>query len=305
MRKYICVLIDQTPSLTPFHETVARSLRKQPDAGRVDVVKFDPLRVEELKKYDLVFNLVDWPEDNRAYDWTVPALLDLRGIKFTGSDHVAMLLCRDKEKVKQIVKTRYLKHHGPESYSYERATEALIRHPLIVKPRYGEGSDGITEKSVVRTVVQLNRELAYIEKEYGPALIEQFIPGNDVTVMVFQRIGCALPVACIPIVQSMGTFLKIDTYNIKQFDHARKAAKVRWKQYPWPDLQNFCEDLFNSLQLSGYARFDFRARHTEDGPQFYFLEVTPHPSLNRHMCFPGFDYDTVLRQIVEHALATS
>src|SRR6185436_8132603 len=66
------------------------------------------------------------------------------------------------------------------------ANEALerLRLPCFVKPAHGHGSDGIEASSRVTTPAELRAQTAKIVRSFGGALIEEFIPGRELTVLI-------------------------------------------------------------------------------------------------------------------------
>lgn len=59
-------------------------------------------------------------------------------------------------------------------------------YPLFVKPNSLSTSKGITQKSVVHNAVQLSEQVKWVGEQHGyPVMIEEYLPGQDITVSVF------------------------------------------------------------------------------------------------------------------------
>jgi len=126
-------------------------------------------------------------------DGTLQAVLDLAGVRYTGSGLLASALAMDKTRTKAL-----LAHHGipvPKGFLLSSIQEASsVRpdevggFPLVVKPNCEGSSVGV---HVVDHPDKLQVALddAFT---YGTVMMEQFIPGREVTVAVLG--GEALPV---------------------------------------------------------------------------------------------------------------
>ena len=133
---------------------------------------------------DLVFNIAEGVA-GRNREAAVPALCELMGIPYTGSDAATLSIALDKALSKRVL----LQHEilTAEFQVMETGRERLsskLKFPLIVKPNQEGSSKGVSASASVcdneeslRAVV---REL--IDRYRQPALIEVYIPGREFTV---------------------------------------------------------------------------------------------------------------------------
>jgi D-alanine-D-alanine ligase len=63
----------------------------------------------------------------------------------------------------------------------------VTRFPVIVKPNDQGGSEGIEFRNVVYDQVQLATLVQDVTGKYGEAIIQEFLPGNEVTIGVFRH----------------------------------------------------------------------------------------------------------------------
>ena len=119
----------------------------------------------------------------------MPALCELIGIPYTGSDSATLALALDKALAKRI-----LRQHGiltPEFQVFSSGREKLHpwlaqKFPLIVKPNAEGSSKGITGSGVVDDEAALRAAVtAIVEKYRQPALCEEYISGREFTVGLF------------------------------------------------------------------------------------------------------------------------
>src|SRR5947208_11061497 len=137
---------------------------------------------------DLVFNTAEGRR-GRFREAFYPALFDELGFPYTGSDAWALAVTLDKALTKLV-----LREHGvvsPTGQFIEDAAELKLdgwRFPVIVKPNFEGSSKGITQDSVVEDRSRLR---ALVDKQLSrfPAgvLVEEFIPGKDLTVAFLER----------------------------------------------------------------------------------------------------------------------
>jgi D-alanine-D-alanine ligase len=174
------------------------------------VVVHKPTAVAQVRalggrRYDVCLNLCDgtWFEDVAGVE--VIEELERLGLPYTGPSAPLYALTKDEMKRAAValgVRTpAYVFARGEADL--ERA--ARLRFPLIVKHFDGCASMGMTRASRVVTREDLAREARAMIAEAGAALIEEFIEGDEYTVLVaedpdapespicFTPIRCAFP----------------------------------------------------------------------------------------------------------------
>jgi D-alanine-D-alanine ligase len=132
---------------------------------------------------DIAFNICEGHRGD-ARESQVPALLEMLGIPYTGSQILAHAISLDKALAKRVWRDCGLPiapfqvfHHGDESLDRQLA------FPLFVKPvREGTGM-GINGRSVVHDEAALREQVRWVIQTYRqPALVEGYLPGREFTV---------------------------------------------------------------------------------------------------------------------------
>jgi len=256
---------------------------------------------------DIVFNISEGIS-GRNRESQVPVLLEMAGIPFVGSDPLTLALTLDKIMAKKI----FIAERIPTPKFFEVKTpDALadmdhLKFPLIVKPRFEGSSKGLSEDSRVENAQDLKRQAEYIINTYKqPALVEEFISGQEFTVAVVGND----PVEIMPIVQ-----IKIDgrlKLNNKFYTFARITSDRL--EYICParinqDLKKKISELalktYNAVECRDFGRVDFRVDN--DG-NIYVLEINPLPSLSTEDVFSlvakeiGITYEQVIGKILNSA----
>jgi D-alanine-D-alanine ligase len=131
----------------------------------------------------------------RGEDGTFQALLDLAGVPYTGSGHLASALAMDKDLAKDIMRA-----HGVQTADWMMATDPAsipdaahvgktLGWPVIVKPSKQGSTVGL---SIVKKPEELAPAIAEAFKHDDEVMLETFIPGRELTVSILG--GEALPV---------------------------------------------------------------------------------------------------------------
>jgi D-alanine-D-alanine ligase len=135
------------------------------------------------RRWDLVFNIA---EGLHGYgrEAQVPALLDAYDIPYTFSDPLVMALTLHKAMTKRAL--RDLGVPTPDFALVERQADiaaVALPFPLFVKPVAEGTARGITAQSKVNNRDELAHECERVLATCRqPALVEEFLPGREVTV---------------------------------------------------------------------------------------------------------------------------
>ena len=264
---------------------------------------------------DLIFNTAEGRR-GRFREAFYPAFFDELGFPYTGSDAWVLAVTLDKALTKLM-----LNEHGvisPRGQFVEDLAQLKVdgfRYPVMVKPNFEGSSKGITQDSIIEEKGKLR---AYVEKQLArfPAglLIEEYIPGRDLTVAFLERCapergGVLTPVEyVIDDSEKSKRRYQIYDYDLKSVHY--NAVNVRCPaQFPAHVLeraQDMARRAYKALGCKDLGRIDFRV--AEDG-QVYFIEINALPSLEpgagiyAAAALEGLHTDGVLAKVVESAVA--
>ncbi len=133
---------------------------------------------------DLVFNLCDEGLNNDPFkELHVPAMLDALGLPYTGGSPAALAACYDKGLVRAVAMT--LDVPVPlETYVRTGDQGATLPSvfPALLKPNYGDSSQGITKDAVVRNEKALLDYLDKLRIEFPkrPVLVQEYLDGGRI-----------------------------------------------------------------------------------------------------------------------------
>jgi D-alanine-D-alanine ligase len=263
---------------------------------------------------DLIFNTAEGRR-GRTREAFYPGLFEELGFPYTGSDAYVMTVTLDKWMTKLIlgaqgIDTPRSRMVVPDDMQRGRDIGMLgLAYPVIVKPNYEGSSKGIGDEVVARDPRALLDMLPRVLRKYpAGVLVEEFIPGTDVTVPFVEGLGdegVLTPVDYV-IEPSARTRFNIYDYRLKSTDASRVSVRCP------PDLQRdvmarlraLTKAAVRTLGIRDLCRIDFRLG--EDG-RLYLLEINALPSLEpgastfSAAAREGLDYEATLNAIVSSA----
>ena len=310
------------PPVDPVLENIETALRAHNhECNRVVVDdSVDPV-IAALRKVepDIVFNLAESFAGRSALESNVAALLNLLGMRYTGSSPAGLLLAGDKTLTKKV-----LTFHSILTARFATVFRGAvdwagdIAFPLILKPPQEDASLGITQKSIVNDVQELLKTMSSLQSEYqGPVLAEEFIEGREFYVGVLGNSDAqALPVMELDFSGFPEGMPKIASWEAKWGDDGdEKGAEFEGTKSIFPTdlsddlterMQKVAVDAFHALRLRDYARVDLRVNAKEE---IYVIEVNPNCYLEKGAEFAtaaakgGMEYAALIERIVELANA--
>jgi D-alanine-D-alanine ligase len=295
-------------------ETIGAVERALTRAGHrvecVDVTGPASLLVTRLEAFapDIVFNLAEGHrgKTRRAF---YPALFEELGIPSTGSDAYTLTVTLDKALTK-----KQLAGWGVPSPRGRFVTRATMRtggldelpFPVIVKPNFEGSSKGIGQDNVVQDPIELGRVLDEILAKYPDgALIERYIPGIDVRVVVLEGLP-PLPAAETVIDPSYPRRFDVLDYRLANVDtrFVQRRAPANVAPAVHERLRDFTDRALSAFALRDVAGLDFRVG--ADG-EVWFLSATAIPSfepaggLFASTRAIGMDYDATVLAVLRSA----
>jgi D-alanine-D-alanine ligase len=269
----------------------------------------------------LVFNLAESFGGKSALESNVAALLNLIGLRYTGSSPAALLMAGDKSLTKKVLS--FHKILTPQFATvYRGALDHVgdLKFPLIVKPPQEDASLGITSKSVVRDIRELLGTMDALQREFqSPVLVEEFVEGREFYVGVLGNVNpVALPVIELDFSAFPPDRPKVASWEAKWGEGGTGAASETGEEFAgtrsiFPTdvtdelltrMQAVAVEAFNALRLRDYGRVDLRVTAAEE---IYVIEVNPNCYLesagefSRAAAEAGIAHDALIARIVELA----
>ncbi|MCA9675570.1 MAG: ATP-grasp domain-containing protein [Kofleriaceae bacterium] len=258
---------------------------------------------------DLIFNIAEGVE-GRNREAQVPALCELLGVPYTGSDSATLAIALDKALCKKVL----MQHDilTPKFQLMESERERLskdLQFPLIVKPNAEGSSKGIGSTSVVDTEEELRASVkSIVEKYRQPAIIEEYIAGREFTVGL---LGDKRPRVLPPMeirFKNDGIDRPVYDYGVKQEweKHVYYECPAKLTEAEQKAIEKIARATFWALDCRDVARVDLRM---DAEGRLYVLEVNPLPGLTPDYSdlvliskAVGMEYDSLIAEIMTGGL---
>jgi D-alanine-D-alanine ligase len=259
---------------------------------------------------DIVFNIAEG-EGGRCREAHVPALLEMLGIPYVGSDPLTLCVTLDKPVAKRLVASEGFA--TPKFRTFRSAgdfSDPGLAFPLIVKPAFEGSSKGVRLSSRAATVSQALEMVRFVTDTYGQdAIVEEFVGGPEVTVGI---VGNGVP-------RVVGVMeIAPRTVRNEEFVYSLEV-KRDWEnqvEYRCPpsfpqdvvaDIERCAVGIYRLLGCRDFSRIDFRL-DARGVPQF--IECNPLPGLSPgYGDLPimadrmGMSYLSLVSEILSHALS--
>jgi D-alanine-D-alanine ligase len=270
-------------------EAIAAALRA--GGHRVELLGDGPELIRRLleRPPEFVWNLAEGQGVGRAREARVPAVLEMLGIPYSGSDPFTLAAALDKDVARRLVSqcVRVPKGLALPADMPRHAVAPALAHffdfdagegPLILKPAFEGSSKGIRSGQLAETAeaaAELFEKLA--EGYEQPILVEQFIAGDEVTVGIIGNGAAAEVVGTMRIAPRQPCERFVYSLDVKRHWEEMVVYEVPAPLAP-PLLAQVEESAlaaFHCLGCRDLARIDFRVHQGVP----YFLEANPLPGL--------------------------
>jgi D-alanine-D-alanine ligase len=229
-------------------------------------------------------------------DGTLQALLDLAGITYTGSGHLASALAMDKDLSKILFRAAGV---GTADWIMAPAEAAEVERslgfPVVVKPSKQGSTVGL---SVVRQRAALEPAIAEAFRYDDEVMIEAYVEGRELTVGVLGE-------EPLPVGEIFPTHELYD-YECKYTPGmAREEFPAKLSAVETVMLQDQALRAFRALKLGGCARIDFRL---DKAGMAFCLEANTSPGVTGTSLIPqaaaarGMPFTELCERIVQLAV---
>ena len=236
-------------------------------------------------------------------DGTIQALLELRGIKYTGSKVLSSSLCMDKSMSKilfhhygvQTAKWVSLTHNSINPYDVVKMIENDFGFPAVIKPNDQGSTVGLTiceNSSQVKNALKLSFQ--YSDK----TIVEEYIAGREITVAVLE--DKALPVLEIKPKHGIYDYECKYTSGMSEYIVPADIPKNTAEKFQSQALL-----AFKALGCEVYGRVDFRMNNNLEP---YCLEVNTLPGTTSLSLVPkmakavGISFEQLVERIIHLSL---
>jgi D-alanine-D-alanine ligase len=238
-------------------------------------------------------------------DGKVQSLLEMRGVRYTGSDVISSALAMDKD-IAKIIFRHYsiptpdwsIVPKPADSAQVDRLVKSSFGYPIVIKPNDEGSTVGLSIVQPDVEDVQLKKAVDLAFDYSDKILLEEFVAGRELTAAV-------LGSEALPIVE----IIPIDGF----YDYEHKYTKGK-TNYVCPakipsdlaaSLQKTALKAHNALGCKAYSRVDFRLNSQG---KYFCLEVNTLPGMTEFSLVPqaaraaGISFPQLLNKIIEFSV---
>lgn len=211
-------------------------------------------------KPDMALNLVTTVRGNMYLGASVPAMLEMMEIPYTGSSSLGFTLGCNKYLINCILSQNGVRVPPFQlMINPQTPLDHSLHFPLILKLNEEHSSLEITRKSIVENEAQLRTRLRYLIKKYHQeVLVSEFIEGREFASYLF----CSNKNKVYNVEKIFKN--KKPKYNFLDFDLVWKTTdeefhrQVPYKKYHDTKLDTMINKAFIVTKMDDYAKFDIR-----------------------------------------------
>jgi len=235
-------------------------------------------------------------------DGMIQGLLELAGLKYTGSRVLASAIGMDKITfrklmiVEKILIPKYVVVKKGENFKHVH--KVLKKTPYFVKPSDQGSSVGA---SIVKKQKDLGKALKLAHKYSELALVDEYIKGMEVTCGV---LGNEKPIA-LPVVEIVSKKDFFDYESKYSETGAEEIVPARINKKLTTKIQNLAIKVYKAVGARGFGRVDFILKK---GVEPVVLEINTIPGLTSASLLPkeakaaGISYPNLLDRVIKYAL---
>lgn len=259
-----------------------------------------------LQKFapDMVINLVDSVRGQITLGASIPGILEVLHIPYTGAGTLGWALGCNKFLMYQLMQSAGIPVPAHQLVnSSSDMIDPELRYPLFPKLNYEHGSIGIADDSVCHNERELRAKLKDLFVTFKqPILIDEFIAGIEVTAAVLD--GRNTKVYAVHRRVGEGTN-DVETFDAKWHNW----RDLSYEKFEEPSLKYYAKEAFDLLKMSDYGRIDVRV---DGAGRYYFIDPNANPffgppketngTYNIILDMYGISFEETLRRIFYNTL---
>lgn len=222
---------------------------------------------------DLALNLVGSVKGNEYLASTIPALLELLDIPYTGAGVLGEALSYNKFIIKKLLQQNGVPVPNYQLFnSFSDPIDPTLRYPLISKLNEIHGAVEITNDAVSENEKHLRDRLKFMINTYDqPVVVEEFIVGREVTAILLEGLNTK-------VYFGEKIFNKPNTkYVFASFEDqwTKEGDSFKYQKYEDTLLREYVKRAFEVTKMADYGKFDIRL---DSSGRYYFVDANSNPA---------------------------
>jgi len=225
-------------------------------------------------KPDIIFNLVDSVKGVESLAASIPGVLEVIDIPYTGADMLGMNIGGSKFLVKKIMQQNGIPIPNHQLfYAHSDYMDPNLRYPLISKLDEIHGAVEITKDAISENEKHLRDRIKFLISTYKqPVIVEEFIVGKEITGMLLEGLNKKVYLAEKVFTKPNEKYL-FATFDDQWQDHDQQG--YHYQKYDDPILREYVKKAFDVVKMYDYGKFDIRI---DSSGRYYFIDSNCNPA---------------------------
>ena len=248
---------------------------------------------DNKKNIDVIFNALhgSWGEDGK-----IQGLFEYFEIPYTHSGVSSSAIGMNKFLSKNIFfNNNIVVPKGKVFKNSKLNYEEEFKRPYILKPINEGSSVGV---KLIKETTDIN---IYFNDQYLDYLIEEYIPGTDLTVGLMN----GKVIGMLEVITEKEIYdyeFKYNNNNNTKYSAPKNLALDLIRE-----INTYSENSFKLLNCKGIARVDFRINLKSENKKVFLLEINTQPGLTKNSLFPkiaknsGLEFPDLVEWIINDA----
>lgn len=236
----------------------------------------DDFLAEKLKRFkpNIAINLVGSVRGKEYLASTIPAILELLKIPYTGAGILGESLSYNKFLVKKLLEQNGVPVPHYQLFNfYTDFLDPTLRFPLISKLNEIHGAVEITRDAVSENEKHLRKRLKFLINTYKqPVLVEEFIVGREITAYLFEGLNKKVYLAEKIFKKKREKYVFAD-FKSQWSNHSNDD--ITYRKYKDPLLNEYVKRAFDITRMDDYGKFDVRL---DSSGRYFFLDCNSNPA---------------------------
>jgi len=246
-------------------------------AGNADL----PSLLKKLKP-NMAINLVDSFKGFENLSSSIPGVLEILEIPYTGADILGMSLDTNKFVIKKLLQQNGIPvpHYQLLASAYD-PLDPTLRYPLISKLSEIHGAVEITQNAVSDNERHLRERLRFLISTYKqPILVEEFIVGREVTAILLEGLNKKVYLAEKVFTKDPKTNKYLFSTFADQWVTGGYQA-FHYVRFTDPVLREYVKKAFDVTRMYDYGKFDIRI---DQSGRYFFIDTNTNPAFGPKEC---------------------
>lgn len=222
---------------------------------------------------NVVLNLVGSVKGNECLASSIPGILELLNLPYTGAGILGEALSYNKFLVKKLLEQNGIPvpHYQLFNTVFDQL-DPTLRFPLISKLNEIHGAVEITKNSVSENEKHLRKRVKFLIDTYEqPVLVEEFIVGRELTAILLEGLNKKVYLG----EKVFPKKRQKDKYLFAAFEDQWAKDTFHYQKYRDPLLRDYVKKAFEITDMADYAKFDIRL---DSSGRYYFIDSNSNPA---------------------------